>query len=905
MGNLDFQKIEKKWQDKWDKSKIFEADIVKNKEKFFFTTPYPYISGSLHIGHGRAAIESDIYCRFLRMRGYNVLYPLAFHISGTPILGISAAIKNKDENRIKLYEGYVSAYEIDKKKIKEIVKSFTEPQNIVDFFIPKMMEEYKQLGLSIDWRRRFTSGDIEHQQMVTWQFEKYKEKNFLIKEKYPVLYCPQDESAMGEDDIQDGDANPVEKQEFTLLKFKFKNKFLVAATLRPETIYGQTNLWMNPSIKYVEASVGNEIWILSPEGLAKLKYQRSDIKEIGKSKEKFLGEKAIAPGIEREVLILPSRFVDTDIGTGIVTSVPSDAPYDYVALRELQDNKNLEKEYGFNLDQIEEIESLEIIPIINTKKFGDKAGVEVVEKAGIFRQDDPLLEKLTQEVYKEGYHNGTLLDICGTYAGMRVIEAKEKMKQDLIRKHEADIMYETSRKAFSRSGGKVLVAVLDNQWFLNFNANEWKQKAYECLKHIEVEPELMRKQFEDTFAWLDKRPCARKRGLGTKFPFDKSWVIESLSDSTIYMTLYTIKHLIKKYKLTKENLNYDFFEYLYLGKGDLKSVSKKTGVKENILKELKENFEYWMPVDHRHTFSLHLSNHLSFMIFAFAGLMPEKYWPKKISFHGLVVSDGIKMSKSKGNVITLLDVKKNYGADTFRFYLTQSTTINGTFDWRQSEAENAKNNIEKLFEAISEAIEKRKKGNVKEIFVHKFNKIIKLATEKIEAMQLREYNNFVVYDMLNLAKTAKLSLPEKELRAFYNMIAGDWIKLIAPVCPHIAEELWEKFSKKGFASIEKWPVADEGKIDDKLEKKEKSIERLIEDINHISKLIKEKQSKEAKKAYVYILPNEKSVYEDSLNLIENKTNMKIKIFAVNDRDKYDPESKASKAKPEKPAIYIE
>ena len=206
---VDFLAIEQKWQKEWENAGAFEAEADSKKKKFFFTTPYPYISGSLHLGHGRAVTESDVYCRFMRMSGYNVLFPMAFHITGTPVLGISAAIKNKDPDKIKLYEGYVAAYVSDEKKVKEIVQSFVEPQKIVDFFIPKMIEEYKQLVLGIDWRRSFTSGSTEHQQMVTWQFEKYMEKKFLTREKYPILYSPLDESAMGEDDIADADANPV------------------------------------------------------------------------------------------------------------------------------------------------------------------------------------------------------------------------------------------------------------------------------------------------------------------------------------------------------------------------------------------------------------------------------------------------------------------------------------------------------------------------------------------------------------------------------------------------------------------------------------------------------------------------------------------------------------------------
>ena len=411
MKAVNFSSIDKKWQKEWEKAKVFEVEVDTKKPKFFFTTPYPYISGSLHIGHGRAVVESDVYVRYKRMKGFNVLYPMAFHISGTPVLGISSAIKNGDEKTIALYGGYVSAYIKDSLKVKKIVNGFVDPQKIVDFFIPHMMEEYSQLGLSIDWRRSFTSGDFEHQKLVEWQFEKYKELGYLTKGKHPVLYSIEDESAMGEDDIKDADLIPVEKTEFTLLKFKFGEKFLVAATLRPETIFGQTNLWINPSAKYHEALVDGETWIISKEAIEKLNYQLPKIQDKGITKENLLGNKVSALMIGRELMILPSNFVDLDFGTGIVTSVPGHAPYDYIALKNLQDMKDTDKKriYGFNLDQIKQIEDIEIIPIIKTEKYGDKAAVSVVEKAGIISVDDPKLDDLMQEVYKEEYHTGIML----------------------------------------------------------------------------------------------------------------------------------------------------------------------------------------------------------------------------------------------------------------------------------------------------------------------------------------------------------------------------------------------------------------------------------------------------------------------------------------------------------------
>ena len=842
---VDLQKISDKWQKKWAKDKIFVPEITKSK-KFFFTTPYPYISGSLHIGHGRAAVEGDVYTRFKKMQGLNTLFPLAFHITGTPVLGISTAIEKGDKKKIKLYTSYVQNYIKDKKELEKTVKSFKDPWNIVKFFIPKMMDEYSSLGLGIDWTRRFTTGDKDYQKFITWQFNKYKDKNYLIKGDYPVLYCPNDKNAVGEDDIQDADTNPVEKQEFTLLKFKLNDLNLIAATLRPETIYGQTNLWVNPNTTYVKVQVEKETWVISKQAYEKLSFQKLNLKKIGYIKgEELIGKYATAPGIEREVIILPSTFTDPEIGSGLVTSVPSDSAYDYIAILDLQKDKALCKKY--NLDH-EKIKKLKPIPILTTKKYGDSAAKKIIEQLKIKDQQDKKLDEATKLIYKEGFHSGKLLKSCGKYAGMSVTKAKELMKEDLLKNKKADLFYETSREAYCRCGEKVVVSLLRDQWFLDFNAKGWKDKAKKCLSKMELFPKQSRKQFEDAFDWLDKRPCARRRGIGTPLPFNKEWIIESLSDSTIYMSFYIIKNLTNKHKIKPEQLTLSFFDYVYLNKGDLEKVSKQTKIKKPILKELRENFDYWYPNDHRHTYTAHLSNHLSFFIFAHAGIFPEKYWPKKISLHGFVTSEGQKMSKSKGNVITLLDIKTNFSADVFRFYMTTSTTLDGAFNWRNEDATNVKKILYKTYETLDHAIKNKKKGQLPKnalAFISKFERTIKESTEHLNNMELREYGTFVVYNLLNELKKVQRKLTKEELAAVYDYITEKWIILLCPAVPHLAEELWSKINK-GYCSQAKWPKYDSKKIDSKAEFMDDIVSNLISDINEVKKLAKVDKPKQVK-----------------------------------------------------------
>ena len=105
--------------------------------------------------------------------------------------------------------------------------------------------------------------------------------------------------------------------------------------------------------------------------------------------------------------------------------------------------------------------------------------------------------------------------------------------------------------------------------------------------------------------------------------------------------------------------------------------------------------------------------------------------------------------------------------------------------------------------------------------------------------------------------------------------------------------------------MENWPKADEKKIDDKLEHVDKLVDKVIGDINNIVKLIKEKQNKVAEKCYLYVLPSEFVNYNNNLEKIKKRTNIQVQVFAVNDKNKYDPNEKANKAKPGKPGIYVE
>jgi leucyl-tRNA synthetase len=247
--------------------------------------------------------------------------------------------------------------------------------------------------------------------------------------------------------------------------------------------------------------------------------------------------------------------------------------------------------------------------------------------------------------------------------------------------------------------------------------------------------------------------------------------------------------------------------------------------------------------------------------------------------------DGNKMSKSLGNVINPVEIVEKYGTDALRLALMSFASPNSDTNWDEKVLIGSLKFVNKVFDYFDNV----KIGKTDARIESKLNKIIKEVTNQIENFK---YNLAIIKirDLFN-------SLPEEVSKE----VLEKTLKLFHPFCPHITEELWEKIGNKNFISLSEWPVVEEKKINKKLEEQEQAVEKLAEDINHIIKMIKTK----IKKVFVYVLPNEKEIYFESKNIVEKKTGLNLEIYTVNDKNKYDPKGKSEKAKPNKPAIYLE
>ena len=167
---------------------------------------------------------------------------------------------------------------------------------------------------------------------------------------------------------------------------------------------------------------------------------------------------------------------------------------------------------------------------------------------------DDMIEFATKLLYREESHWGVM--IVDDYKGMKEPEARELMKKKLKENGSAFEMHviANDEPVYCRDGTRVIVNIVD-QWFINYAGDpKWKELARANLKEMRILPEKLRLSFEKVVEWIDLRAAERKQGLGTTFPFDKTSKIESLSDSTMYMSFYTFVHILRSAKVTPEQL---------------------------------------------------------------------------------------------------------------------------------------------------------------------------------------------------------------------------------------------------------------------------------------------------------------------------------------------------------------
>lgn len=210
---INWNILEKKWSDKWNIEKIFQANIDPTRKKYFVTVAYPYPNSPQHIGHGRTYTLADAHARYMRMKGYNVLFPMGFHYTGTPILAMSRRVASQDKE---LIDTFRKVYNIS----DDVIQSFVNPVNIARYFHAEIKQGMEEMGYSIDWRCEFTTVDELYSKFISWQFRLLKSKGLIVQGSHPVGWCPNDQNPVSQHDTI-GDVEP-DFNEYILIKFRLE-----------------------------------------------------------------------------------------------------------------------------------------------------------------------------------------------------------------------------------------------------------------------------------------------------------------------------------------------------------------------------------------------------------------------------------------------------------------------------------------------------------------------------------------------------------------------------------------------------------------------------------------------------------------------------------------------------------
>jgi leucyl-tRNA synthetase len=426
------------------------------------------MNGRLHVGHAFSVSKVEFTAGFARMQGKRVLWPLGFHCTGLPIKAAADKLAKEvqmfgrdfqnykeeeevaeekpapaakgakeDPTKFSAKKGKAAAKTVKAKYQWQIMQAlgipiqeihlFADAQYWLEFFPPLCKQDLTHFGARIDWRRQFVTTDANpyYDAFVRWQMNRLKELHKIKFGKRYTIYSIKDGQPCMDHDRSEGEG--VNPQEYTAIKLKvlewspkaaevLKGKisddssvFLVPATLRPETMYGQTCCFVGPKLTYgLFKASEKEYFVITDRAARNMAFQGIFTKDgtIDKVAEiqgsDMVGTVVNAPlSLHKDgVRVLPMESVLPTKGTGVVTSVPSDSPDDYATVTDLAKKADY---YGIKKEWAE----LEIYPIIDTPSYGDLCAPFLVKKLKISSpKDAKQLLEAKELAYKEGYYQG-------------------------------------------------------------------------------------------------------------------------------------------------------------------------------------------------------------------------------------------------------------------------------------------------------------------------------------------------------------------------------------------------------------------------------------------------------------------------------------------------------------------
>ncbi len=756
--SYDHAKIERDFQARWEELGLHATDLTDTeKEPYYLLFEFPYPSGDLHIGHWYAFALTDIFARYKRMTGKNVLFPIGFDAFGLP--AENAAIKyGKD------------------------------PAEWTYANMDRMREQIRSMGTSVDWSKEIVTCSPEYYKWTQWLFAKFFEHGLAERRLAPVKWCPKDQTVLANEQVSDGKCErcgtDVEEKNLTQWFLKItqyakrlltdldplpwredikdaqrawigesegaKLSFpLVSAreadeetsdsldmnvevfTTRPDTLFGATYLVLAPEHPFIEAILGSarnpeEIRAYRDATKRKTELERQEQKE--KTGVALGGIMARNPATGELIPVYAADYVLATYGTGAVMAVPA------------HDERDFEFAKKFDLP------------------------VRCVITPYLAADTEEELESRRARILsgEECYTDKGILMSSGSYDGLSWIDAKER------------------------------ITAAFGELATNFRIRDWlvsRQRYWGCPIPVVYDPEGNPHTVpQEHLPWLlptdvdlnasdtpkGKSPLSTSKELKERVTriFGEGWTPE-------YDTLDTF-------------VDSSWYFLRYLDPKDDHDFSDQAMMK------------HWLPVDRYSGGSEHTTMHLLYSRFFHKALYDLALVPTPEPFHerfnrGLILGpDGAKMSKSKGNVVNPDEFVRKYGADAVRMYLAFIGPYNepGNYPW-SLEGVFA---MRKFLDRVSRLSEKLTDGEPGDVL----RSALSTAVTKISADTDRFKFNTAIAALMVLVR--ELEQQERVSINAYRTL----LQLLAPYAPHLADSLWTSCQGEG-ASVHAgtWPVAEE------------------------------------------------------------------------------------------------
>ena len=742
MANYDFKSIEKKWQDRWEKEGTFRAIDDFSLPKFYGLIEFPYPSGAgMHVGHIKAYSGMEVICRKRRMQGYNVLFPIGFDAFGLPA------------------ENYA-------------IKTGTHPRIVTDQNIHNFTGQLKRVGFAFDWSRVIDTTDTDYYKWTQWIFLKMFEHGLVFRDKAFVNYCPSCKCVLSNEDSQGGKCD----------------------ICHSDVIQKSKDVWFLRITEYADKLLDGLKHVDFP---ANIKAQQENW--IGRSTGAFVN--FTLSGTDETLRIYTTR-PDTLFGVTFMVMAPEHPLIDKYADR--ISNMDEVENYRTECGKKTEFERTQLVK--------DKTGVKLSGLTAVNPVNGKEIPIFISDYVMMGYGTGAIM----------AVPAHDQRDWDFAKAFGIDIIQvikggDIEKEAYTGDGEMI------NSDFLNGtdNKKESIEKMLEFLKERGIGEKGVQYKMKD---WAFNR----QRYWGEPIPIIHCphCGMVAVPENELPLKLPDVENFEPGEGGESPLAKIDSFVNCTCpkcgapAKRETDTMPQWAGSSWYFLRYIdphndkcfadKDKLKYWLPVDWYNGGMEHVTRHLIYSRFWHRFLydigevpVPEPY--AKRSGLGLVLgADGVKMSKSRGNVVDPDDVIKKYGADTLRTYIMFMSDYSASAPWKESGVKGCKRFLERVA-SLSDIAEGT--GTTKKL-ESIMNKTVKKVSQDIEDMK---FNTAIAAMMTCLNEINDVgTLTKDELSVF--------IRLLCPFAPHLCEEMWEQLGGEGLCSTAKWPDYDESKcVDDEIE----------------------------------------------------------------------------------------